>query len=271
MNNPDLQQIKRQVGDLKSDLCFGEARKLLETAHIQYPQEVWIIQQLALCTYKDEELYPQHRLDKALELLESIGLRDSTNTNAETLALGGAVYKRMWEFSGQLEELYESLAFYRAANERNPQQDMGYGANNAAYILDLLAARAESMEKRNGLISREAPGFRAEARALRTRGPGNFIRPSGQSRFCGAILVLGDARRGLLWLGRVSASRRLAGQGASSTGCDRMAIADHFPAVGWVGEATTYRCACREPASRNNGMPPGKRCNTCLAMKPPKP
>ncbi len=167
MNNPDLQQIKRQVGELKSDLCFGEARKLLEQAHSQYPQEVWIIQQLALCTYKDEELYPQHRLDKALELLESIGLRDSTNTDAETLALGGAVYKRMWEFSGQLEQLYESLAFYRVANERNPQQDMGYAANNAAYILDLLAARAESMEKRNGLISREAPAFRAEARALR--------------------------------------------------------------------------------------------------------
>lgn len=164
---PDLQQIKQLVEDLKSDLIFGKARKLLEKALSQYPQEVWIIQQLALCTYKDEELYPQHRLDKALELLESIGLRSATNTDAETLSLGGAVYKRMWEFSGQLEQLYESLAFYRAANERNPQQDMGYGAINAAYILDLLAARAESMGKRSGLTSREAPAFREEARALR--------------------------------------------------------------------------------------------------------
>ena len=144
---PDLENIKQLVEDLKKDLNFGKARKLLEKAQSQYPEEVWIIQQLALCTYKDEELYPQHRLDKALELLESIGLRDSTNTNAETLALGGAVYKRMWEFSGQLEELYESLAFYRAANERNPEQVMGYGGINAAYLLDLLAARAESMEK----------------------------------------------------------------------------------------------------------------------------
>lgn len=164
---PDLQQIKRLVEDLKSDLIFGNARKLLEKAHSQYPEEIWIIQQLALCTYKDEELYPQHRLDKALELLESIGLRNSTTTDAETLALGGAVYKRMWEFSGQLEELYESLAFYRAVHERNPQQDMGYGAINAAYILDLLAARAESMAKRSGLTSREAHAFRTEAKALR--------------------------------------------------------------------------------------------------------
>ena len=125
--------LKRFI-ELLKDMDFGLARKILEIAKPKIPDlknlsHVWIIQQLALCTYKDEELYPQHRLDKALELLESIGLRDSTNTDAETLALGGAVYKRMWEFSGQLEELYESLAFYRAAHERNPQQDMGYGAN----------------------------------------------------------------------------------------------------------------------------------------------
>lgn len=164
---PDLQQIKTLVGELKGELNYGAARKLLEKARNQYPQEVWIIQQLALCTYKDEELYPQHRLETALALLESIGLRNSTNTDAETLAMGGAIYKRMWEFGGQLEHLYESLSFYRAAYERNPQQDMGYGAINAAYLLDLLAGRAESVETRSGLISKEAREFRAEAQVIR--------------------------------------------------------------------------------------------------------
>lgn len=165
----DLSKIKQQVTELKGDLNFGEARKLLEKARSQNPQEVWIIQQLALCTYKDEELYPQHRQEEALKLLDSIGLRKADNTNAETLALGGAVYKRMWEFGGQLEYLYESLGFYRAAYERNPQQDMGYGGINAAYLLDLLAARAESLELRSGLKSKEARAFRAEARELRAK------------------------------------------------------------------------------------------------------
>jgi hypothetical protein len=164
---PHLQQARQLVETLKDELNFGKARKLLEETNSQYPQEVWIVQQLALCTYKDEELYPRHRLETALALLESIGLRNSATTDAETLALGGAVYKRMWEFGGQLEHLYESLAFYRAAHERNPQQDMGYGATNAAYLLDLLAARAESVEKRSGLVSKEARKFREEAREIR--------------------------------------------------------------------------------------------------------
>ena len=164
---PDLKQIKTLVTELKGELDFGTARKLLEKARSQYPEEVWVTQQLALCTYKDEELYPKHRLETALELLESIGLRNSTNTDAETLALGGAVYKRLWEFDGQLDNLYESLAFYRAAYERNPQQDMGYGGINAAYLLDLLAARAESLEIRSGLTSREAPELRREAEEIR--------------------------------------------------------------------------------------------------------
>jgi len=164
---PDLQQIKPLVADLKGELNFGKARELLEKARNRYPQEVWIIQQLALCTYKDEELYPQHRLERALALLESIGLRNSTNTDAETLSLGGAIYKRMWEFGGQMEYLYESLSFYRAAYERNPEQDMDYGAINAAYLLDLLAVRAESVESRSGVISREAHEFRNEAQEIR--------------------------------------------------------------------------------------------------------
>jgi|APLak6261663543_1056040.scaffolds.fasta_scaffold00666_4 predicted acylesterase/phospholipase RssA len=164
---PHLQQTRQLVEELKDELNFGKARKLLEEANSQYPQEVWIIQQLALCTYKDEELYPRHRLEMAIALLESIGLRDSATKDAETLALGGAIYKRMWEFGGQLEHLYESLAFYRAAYERNPQQDRGYGAINAAYLLDLLATRAEGVKKRSNLISKEAPILRNEAREIR--------------------------------------------------------------------------------------------------------
>ncbi|MDD1623129.1 MAG: patatin-like phospholipase family protein [Methylococcaceae bacterium] len=164
---PDLETIKEQVKQYKGEQQFGEARELLVKALAKHPNEEWVIQQLALCTYKDEELYPQHRLEKALELLESIGLRKAENKNAETLSLGGAVYKRLWEFKGHLDYLYESLGFYRAAHERNSEQDMGYGGSNAAYLLDVLAARAEKLEKRSGLKSKEAGKLRKEAKDLR--------------------------------------------------------------------------------------------------------
>ena len=166
---PDLASIKTQVKQYKGKLQFGAARELLEKALSTYSNEEWVIQQLALCTYKDEELYPQNRLEKALDLLESIGLRNPDNKNAETLALGGAIYKRLWEFKGQLDSLYESLGFYRAAHERNPEQDMGYGGINAAYLLDVLAARAEKLEKRSGIKAKEAGKLRKEAKDLRSK------------------------------------------------------------------------------------------------------
>ncbi|QCW81811.1 patatin family protein [Methylotuvimicrobium buryatense] len=166
---PDLTGLKELIGELKGELEFGKARRVLEKARDLYPEDIWVVQQLALCTYKDEERYPKHRFEEALTLLESIGLRDSKKRDAETLSLGGAVYKRLWEFCGQIDHLYESLSFYRAAFETDPERDLGYAANNAAYILDLLAARAESLEHRNDIKTKEAQKFRKEASGLREK------------------------------------------------------------------------------------------------------
>ena len=59
------------------------------------------------------------------------------STLPETLALGGAVYKRKWENDGQVENLYQALIFYRGAWQFQPKDkdsgkeagygDMGYG------------------------------------------------------------------------------------------------------------------------------------------------
>lgn len=129
--------------------------------------EVWIIQQQAQCIYKNEELPPRKRLDQALVLLEEIGLRNPNNKNAETLGLGGAIYKRKWQQFGQLEDLHESLSFYRTAFERNRQQDMGYGGINAAFILDLLENRARLIARRSGTSLNEAQRLQKEATELR--------------------------------------------------------------------------------------------------------
>ena len=155
------------VTQLKREFEYGLARKLLEEARARRPEDTWLTQQLALCTYKDEELHPAARYRSALNLLGTIGLRDPENKDAETLSLGGAIHKRLWEHDGQLEHLYESLACYRAAHERNPEQSQGYAGVNAAYIYDLLAARAETIARRSGTESREAQLFRQQAREVR--------------------------------------------------------------------------------------------------------
>jgi predicted acylesterase/phospholipase RssA len=101
-----------------------------------------LIQQQALATYKDSSLPPKQRHAQALALLGQIGLNHPALSNSETLALGGAVYKRLWEESGLSDDLQHALALYLAGWERNPQDpDSAYCADQAAFILDLLAHR----------------------------------------------------------------------------------------------------------------------------------
>ena len=166
-----FRKLKDDIGVLKGHSDFGGARRLLEATRTSSlarrpDKTVWIMQQLALCTYKDEEL-PPTRFDDALALLESIGLRDPVNTNAETLGLGGAVYKRKWERGGKLEDAYASLNFYRAAYQRNPDEDLGFGGVNAAFLFDVLASRLARIAMRSGGTQDEADKLRAEAKSLR--------------------------------------------------------------------------------------------------------
>lgn len=162
-----VEALKQEIKELKGRFAYGVARKRLESIIETCPDELWFKQQLALCTYKDEELPAGRRFKTAIGILESIGLRSEETKDAETLALGGAVYKRWWEYGGQLERLYEALNFYRSAWEKDPGGDMGYGGINAAYILQLLAARARSVACRNQIPPVEAQAFEAQAEALR--------------------------------------------------------------------------------------------------------
>lgn len=164
----DFKEFKALVGSLKGGQKFGLARKLLASVRVQYatPETVelaqsftkgrphggkatapvWLIQQQALCTYKDEELQPSKRFAEALRLLEGIGLRNKNTTNAETLSLGGAVYRRMWEQSGQLDDLYSALSFYLAAWEGDKDDaERCYGGINAAFIYDQMAFRLHGL------------------------------------------------------------------------------------------------------------------------------
>ena len=174
-----FKDLKALVRKLKGELEFGVARKLIDRVKppgLKPDEEVWLTQQLALCTYKDEEMLPAKRFVDALTLLKTIGLHAPDkvdravippHTLPETLALGGAVYKRMFEHSGQLENLHNALGLYRAAWNQDSKVDMGYGGVNAAYVLDLLASRLEAVARQTGTMSVEAQRLRREAETLR--------------------------------------------------------------------------------------------------------
>src|SRR5262252_2581692 len=79
--------LKAVIVCLKNELEFGCARKVIARAlardgeappRLAAPfspdQGLWLVQQLALCTYKDEDLLPATRFRDALTLLDEIHL-----------------------------------------------------------------------------------------------------------------------------------------------------------------------------------------------------
>jgi predicted acylesterase/phospholipase RssA len=149
------QRILELATELKGELRFGYARRLLLRAsqHKDTPLDPQlrekIYQQLALCTYKDQDLPADERLDRALEILREIADFETT-TVQETLGLIAAVYKQRWEIDNQRENLEQSLIYYLRGYEQGPRNDQGYTGINAAFILDRLANLEEVQARKAG-------------------------------------------------------------------------------------------------------------------------
>ncbi len=130
---------------LKAETQFGYARRLLSRAstdeNLAQDKQLrdTIFQQLALCTYKDQDLPADERLDRALTILCQIVDFDTTK-DQETLGLIGSIFKRKWEIDNQRQNLERSLFYYLRGYEQGPANDQGYTGINAAFVLDQLAS-----------------------------------------------------------------------------------------------------------------------------------
>jgi predicted acylesterase/phospholipase RssA len=168
----DPQTIFDLAMELKGENRFTYARRLLLRAskhkeiasNRKLRQKTY--QQLALCTYKDEDLPADERLDRALDILREIDDFETT-TDQETLGLIAAVYKRKWEVDDQRQHLERALQFYLRGYEQGFDGDQGYNGINAAFILDRLASLEEGEAGKAGRESAVAAGRRERAREIR--------------------------------------------------------------------------------------------------------
>ncbi len=123
---------------------FGGAKALLELARAQNPGDPFVVQQLALATYKAKQPTPMDALLAAHQLLQTL---DPVTTNdPETLGLWGAVHKRLWDLDPQPAHLDEAVGAYSRGFYL--KQDH-YTGINYAYLLELRAlqsARAKAFE-----------------------------------------------------------------------------------------------------------------------------
>jgi predicted acylesterase/phospholipase RssA len=168
----DPRELLQLAKRLKAESRFSYARRLLlraskhEHIHSNPTLRVTILQQLALCTYKDQDLPADERLDDALaRLRETADL--AVTTDQETLGLVGAIHKRKWEVDNQRQNLDRSLSYYLRGYEQGTAKDQGYTAINAAFVLDQLASLEEGEAEAAGRTSTIAEERRARARAIR--------------------------------------------------------------------------------------------------------
>jgi predicted acylesterase/phospholipase RssA len=171
---------------LNEKLLFGPAAKIFGLSLKKYgderdPFSNRIRQQLALATYKDEEAPPRRRYESALAILEDVKTlagtpgctRDQALADeAETSALQGAIHRRLCDLEGDVRELHRALECYRRAHEcdlaRGEELFEGYGGLNAAFLLDSLAFRFESIGS-GPILNNAARAARDESSDLRTR------------------------------------------------------------------------------------------------------
>jgi predicted acylesterase/phospholipase RssA len=146
---PSFADLRNLAAALKdNDKRFTHARRLLLRAlrHDEYKKQDEktrrkVLQQLALCTYKDDDLPAERRFKRALDWLQEIATLDEL-MDQESLCLAGAIFKRQWETTGQISFLKQSLDFYRRGHEVAGPTSLdydGYGAINAAFVSDLIA------------------------------------------------------------------------------------------------------------------------------------
>jgi len=114
---------------------WAGAKMALEQLRTKLPGEPFIVQQLALATYKGKSPDARTALQEARTILEELQPR-STN-DPETIGIWGAIHKRLWELDSKAEDLEESI---RAYCKGFYLKDDYYNGCNYAYMLNVRAS-----------------------------------------------------------------------------------------------------------------------------------
>ncbi len=136
--------IAEKAKELMNEGNFIEAIKYWEKASKIVPSEDFFIQQLALATYKSKNPTEMSSLSDALRIIEKLNPDDETK-DPETLGLTGAIYKRQWQLTNDIEFLKRAKFYYgKGFQVRNDY----YTGENFALCLNLLGSEAVEPEEK---------------------------------------------------------------------------------------------------------------------------
>jgi Tetratricopeptide Repeats-Sensor len=142
--SPVHSELMQQVDEAQKKGEWLKARTLLEAiremrraaaSETENPEDPYVLQRLALATYKSKSPTPEEAFKAARDLLNL--LEPQTSNDTETLGLWGSVHKRLWELTKESRYLDEAVrAYERGFYLRNDH----YNGINYAYLLNERAA-----------------------------------------------------------------------------------------------------------------------------------
>lgn len=141
---PVHSELMQRVDEAQAKGDWLKAKMLLEqirerrragASETESPEDPYVLQRLALATYKSQYPTPEKAFKAARELLQL--LEPQTSNDTETLGLWGSVHKRLWELTKESSYLDEAVrAYERGFYLRNDH----YNGINYAYLLNERAA-----------------------------------------------------------------------------------------------------------------------------------
>jgi hypothetical protein len=146
MRQVDEAQTKGKAGWLEAKILLEAMRKLRKAQIAGLPEErqtakaedPYLLQRLALATYKSQDPNAEEALREATNLLSK--LEPETSNDTETLGMWGSVHKQLWGLSKDRNDLDEAVrAYERGFYIRNDY----YNGINFAFLLNVRAAHTK--------------------------------------------------------------------------------------------------------------------------------
>ena len=139
--NATARDLMNRAEEARQQSDFVTAIALLTAVRLMAPNDPFVVQRLALATYKSKLPDPLQALRRAQVILGE--LEPAVSTDAETVGLWGAIHKRLWDLTGNQNDLDTALLSYeKGFYIRNDY----YNGINLAYLYNLRSSISSGAE-----------------------------------------------------------------------------------------------------------------------------
>lgn len=147
----NISTLVEQAENLKNQDQFEHAIPIWERLVDLLPNNDYVVQRLALCTYKSKIPNETLALDRALDIIKKLSPKNSLHI--ETLGITGAIYKRLYRLNQNFDYLDEAIYYYKK----------GYIIQNDYYNGENLANCLLLKTKQNNLTDEEITYLKFES------------------------------------------------------------------------------------------------------------